>query len=253
MKSACAALAVLSSIGLVHSLAAAQSTALRYTVRDAIGATKADDCARLGAMVNDEMDTNPAMQLVAGVIHEEGYCVDRSDERARRYYEAGLSKADLGSLVDLGLAYAQGEGLPKSYSKAGAWLAEAARRNGNSRLPRVASIPAGPPTPETEWNGYLMSISYVANRLIRYPKDALVSKMEGTVLAKVCLNYGTVQVSTSDVKVDPVSGATSIERRNQMGRAVEDGFQRAIQVMKKPAVAPARNDCFEQPVRFRIR
>jgi hypothetical protein len=222
-------------------------------VSDAIAAIRADDCAKLGSMVNGEMDTNPAMQLVAGVIHEEGYCVDRSDERARRYYEAAMNTADNGSLIDLGLSYAQGDGLPKSYSKAGAWLARAASRGGDSRLPRVASLPAGMPTAETEWNGYLMSVSYVTTRLIRYPKDALASRTEGKVLARVCLYDGTVQVSTLDITPDPSSGVASLQRKNQMVGAVEDGFQRALQLMKKPSVPPARNDCFEQPVQFRVR
>jgi hypothetical protein len=67
---------------LLVEAASAQAPAFKFSVRDAIAAIRADDCAKLGSMVNSEMDTNPAMQLVAGVIHEEGYCVDRSGERA---------------------------------------------------------------------------------------------------------------------------------------------------------------------------
>lgn len=253
MRLTFAVVAVLSGIGLGHSLVAAQPPALRYSVREAIDAIKADDCAKLGAMVNGELDTNPAMQLVAGVIHEEGYCVDRSTERARRYYDVAKGSADMNSLLDLGLHYAQGDALPKSYSKAGAWFAQAATKEGVARLPKVADLPVEQPTAETEWNGYVMSVWYVGSRMIRYPRDALARGYDGEFLAKVCLVDGQITTSVLEAKRDPASGVAAMQATRSMASAIDDSYERVLRVMPPPALAPSRNTCFESPISFRIR
>jgi TPR repeat protein len=198
------------------------------------------------------------VQYLAGVMHEEGICVDRDLGRASRYYAAADQRRDDGAAQDIGLEYLKGSELPRSYARAGAWLAKSLSMLGQGsaevRLPRsIVALPAARIPPEGEWAGYLVSVGFVGARTLRYPNDALRSGTEGSFVAHVCVAEGTVNATTVKIEPGPAAGTASVTGRRQLLQAIEANYETVMKSMPPPPAPAPGGLCFQQPVVFRIR
>ena len=242
------------ALGLALAAGAAQATPFG----EAMAAIKANDCARLGEVVNRHLDASTAVQYLVGVMHEEGLCVDRDLERAGRYYAAADGQRDDGAARDIGFEYLKGSELPRSYARAGAWLAKSLsmRRDEASevRLPRsIVALPAARIPPDAEWAGYLVSVGFIGARTLQYPTDALRNGTEGSFVAHVCVADGTVSAATVKVEPGPAAGTASVRGRRQLQAAIEANYETVMKSMPPPPGPAPGGLCFEQPVVFRIR
>lgn len=225
---------------------------------EAMEAIKSNDCARLGDAVNRHIDSSAAVQYLAGVMHEEGICVERDLDRAGRYYAAADQRRDGSAARDIGLEYLKGSELPRSYARAGAWLAKSLsmRRESSSqvRLPRsIVALPATHVPPEAEWAGYLVSVGFVSSHTLQYPKEALRNGTEGSFIARVCVADGTVNTTTVKVEPGPVAGTASVAGRRQLLHAIEENYDTVMKSMPPPPAPAPGGLCFQQSVVFRIR
>jgi TPR repeat protein len=248
------------------------------TFDEAVAAIRAKDCARLGEVVNAGIDKNAASLLyVAGLMFDEGLCVDIDTRRARDFLDAGAKQGDHRAAVALGLHYALGDGLPRSYARAGAWLlhAEALELRGLSarelsprdRVRRDALSEEGkllryshalPPLPAdgdpgAEWDGYLRSAHFLATRLIRYPKDALIAGVEGFYAVRVCPLTESVEVSRARLANDSAGPSADRARAERLlQREIERAYGQAQRVLPRPASAAGAAKCIRSHVDFRI-
>lgn len=231
--------------------------ALAAPLDDAMSAVGAGDCQRVGAIVNRGIeDRTPSLLYFAGLMYDEGLCVDRDAERAARYYQAGAQIGDWRAARDLGLRYALGDGLPRSYTRASAWLqhAEQLGRQEPTRTaqPHLALPPAGEDT-ATEWLGYLWSLHFLAGRLARYPRDALVMGAEGEFDAHVCPAQDRVEVAVRRQRGPGVwTGTDHVRSRHELIREVERAYLEAMRVLPRPAAVPADHQCLQNVFVFRI-
>jgi hypothetical protein len=225
-------------------------------LRDAFDALRAGDCVQVGKLVNENLDTDAGVVQFAGVIYEEGLCVERDLDRARRYYDAPSTTRDWRSAIEIGLMYLQGDALPRSYTKAGAWFARSSRLSGSEssyKFPGLATLPVKEATAATEWGGYLISVGFVGSRTVKYPSEAIRVGAEGSYLARVCLVDGTVQVQAVATRPGPAAGTASLTGKRLISEAIDDAYRKAMQTMPRPKYEPIGHTCFEQPLSFRIR
>jgi TPR repeat protein len=225
---------------------------------DAIEAIRKNDCATLGEVVNRQLDASTALRYLAGAMYEEGICVERDLARAGRYYAAGDERRDAGAARDMALQYLKGTEMPRSYARAGAWLAKsyALRQESEAalKLPQsIASLPANEARPEEEWAGYLVTIGFVGATTIRYPDEALRTGTEGQFVARVCVDDGTVKATAVAVRPGPSAGVASLQGKREIERAIEQGYARVLAGLPPPRVPAPGRLCFEQPLTFRIR
>lgn len=266
---------LLPSLAVLAGLATAAPAA---TFDEAVAAIRAKDCARLGQVVNAGIDKSAASLLyVAGLMFDEGLCVDSDARRARDFLDAGAKLGDRRAAVALGLHYALGDGLPRSYARAGAWLQHAEalelrdlsgrELSARERLRRDALGEAGnllryghalPPLPAdgdpaVEWDGYLRSTHFLATRLIRYPRDALLSGVEGFYAVKVCPLTESVEISRARLAGDGVGPSADRARAERLlQREIERAYGEAQRVLPRPATAPGAAKCIRSHVDFRI-
>lgn len=158
---------------------------------------KKGDCDAVGHSVNAGIEAgSPLLIGVAGYLHEEGVCVEKSAERADAFYATAISKNDTNAITEIGLRFAAGDGLPHSYHRAGAWLCHAERLHfiDQTMSNRCASVLGAPATRDAEWMGYLLSVNQLASRLVIYPAQARRSGMEGTFYVRACTRNAPVSV-----------------------------------------------------------
>ncbi len=249
--------AIRSCVGtaLCFLLASVNAESSQLGFGSAVAAIKSGDCEKLGTLVNDGLDTNAAMMLVAGLMHEEGMCVDRDLARASRYYEAAGIHRDWRTELDIGLHYAQGSLFERSYVKAGAWIARSVSHRANAKpIPvPVTSLPVTQTTSELDWAGYLISVTYVAPRLIQYPRNAQSKGIQGSYLAKACLAQQEVSVQLFLAQPGSSASPAPVDAGDEFGRAVERAYQSAMRNMPRPSSPPTSKLCFQQPIAFRLR
>jgi hypothetical protein len=226
--------------------------------RDAIDALKANDCVRLGTVIDQHLDASPAVSYLAGALNEEGVCVDRDLAKAARYYAAADARKDDAAALDMALAYLPGDSLPRSYGRAGAWFwrSRALRHDASAPLkaPRgLPTLPAVAVDADGDWAGYLVSVAFVASRTQRYPSDALRIGAEGHYRARVCVAGGTVSATAVASTPGPAAGVASLQGQRQIRQAIEDNYQTVMRALPRPSAEPRAEMCFDQPLSFRLR
>ena len=228
--------------------AAAQGDA----IAPAVAAIKANDCAALGAAANRGIkESVPALLYVAGLMFEEGLCVEADRERANRFYRAAEAPGDWNAARDLGLRFALGDGLPRSFTRAYAWLDHArALRDAPGqpaplRLPRTA---AG--TEEDEWRGYLYAVWWVGNSLTQFPPDVQVEGVDAETSVRVCPLKMQVEVKFDGVPGGQAAGALR-PRRAAVQSELERAYSRALTVLPMPVIqGEPEMKCVENVVRL---
>lgn len=219
-------------------------------------ALRAGDCSTVGELINKNLDASGAMKILAGVLREEGLCVERDIDSARRYYEAAEPAKDWGSAMRIGLSYALGEGVNRSYSKAGAWLEKSRDWQGKpptSNKMTFASLPATEITPATEWSGYIVSVYFLGANGIKYPLEAKRLGAEGEYRVRVCVVSGSVAVTPERVEPSPAAGTARVVGRRELTQAIDDAYAHALAVLPRPDASPPKNVCFTNPISFKLR
>lgn len=240
-------------VGLQITAAQAQSSTPELSA--ALEALRKGDCDQLASIVNEGLASNASLQLVAGVMHEEGLCVTRDIVKATRYYDAAEAAKDWQSSLRIGLSYALGDSLEKSYSKAGAWLAKSLEQQDKplaSQKLSVATIPGAETTPLTEWNGYLISVYYLGSRMIRYPREALRLGAEGEYLVKVCLKDGVVSARPENISPGPAAGVARYTGSRELLQTIEATYNQAIRALPPPEVPAPNAGCFQNKLTFQV-
>lgn len=235
--------------------ATAQGTALGDAIAPALVAIKANDCAALGAAANRGIEKRvPALLYVAGLMHEEGLCVEVDRERASRFYRAAESPGDWSAARDLGLRFALGDGLPQSFARAYPWLEharllrDAPDRPAALRLPRAASD-----SDEDEWRGYLHAVWWVGSSLTRFPPEVLAEGVEAETAVRVCPLRMQVEVKFDGVPSGQVAGGVQ-PRRAAVQSELERAYSRALTVLPMPVTrGEPEVKCIEDRVGFRPR
>lgn len=206
-------------------------------IAPAVAAIKANDCAALGAAANRGiMERVPALLYVAGLMFEEGLCVEADRERANRLYRAAEAPGDWSAARDLGLRFALGDGLPRSFTRAYAWLDHArALRDASGqpaplRLPRTAAA-----TDEDEWRGYLYAVWWVGSSLTQFPPDVQFEGVEAETSVRVCPLKMQVEVKFDGVPGGQAAGALR-PRRASVQSELERAYSRALTVLPMPVI-----------------
>ncbi len=257
---------------LVMPPAEAKSTAFDQ----AIASIRARDCEALGEIVNRGIeDRAPDLLYVAGLMHDEGLCVDADPVRARMYFDAGAQQGDREAAVALGLHYALADGLPRSYGRAGAWLLHAKALELRSLEGRSVdefdrhrmealreSVLAGPylhavpPMPAdgdnlAEWLGYLSSVHFLGSRLIDYPKRALHAGAEGAFRLRVCPHTNQVEVRHAP-RASGLPSTTSGAALHALRQEVVRAYRNAQRLLPRPLAIPDPASCMETVIVFRL-
>lgn len=254
-------------------LAAAKSTPFDQ----AIGAIRARDCHALGEIVNRGIDERvPALLYVAGVMYEEGLCVGPDAARARIYFDAGAQQGDRTAAIALGLHYALADGLPRSYRRAGAWLAHAdglelraleGQSLGSAERERLQALKDGPANKYThavpavpaegdvsaDWEGYLRSVHFLGRHLMKYPKRALDADVQGAFRLRVCPDKEEVDLQ----RLGPYRGrslpsAETPAALRALSEEVRRAYREAQRILPRPRNAPDPAPCLQTVVVFRL-
>lgn len=218
-------------------------------------ALRSGDCVKLGSLVNDSLDSSSAIKLVAGLMHEEGLCLDRSAERAQRYYQSAESSKDWKSAMRIGLAYALGDGIGRSYSKAGAWFEKSFVWQGRPSISQklvLAPVSGGEVTPLTEWNGYLTSVYFVGGNSVKYTSKARSLGAEGEYRVNVCLARGGVTATPERIGPSASAGVALQAGRHELISSIEDSYRRAISALPPPSMPAPHEACFANTITFRL-
>ncbi len=264
---------------LCAALALTQA-ARAQALQDAFSAIAARDCARLGQIVNTGIDAQvTALVYMAGLMQDEGLCVEANPERARTYLDAAARQGDRQAALDIGLRYALGDGLARSYARASAWLAHAtalelrdldraateerqlsvdqqARREALSKQPNAAryatSLPKMPVAEDmvAEWQGYLYAVHYLAARQIIYPREALQIGANGSYGIRVCPE--SEAVSLERIRLDSDRGPSNEQTAADRGlrRAVAQAYEDAMRSLPRPVAAPSQGSCMRSTTAF---
>lgn len=225
--------------------------------REAVEAFRSDDCARLGDVLNRHLDAEPVMRYLAGALHEHGICVDRDLAQAARYYAHADAARDSTAARTMAHEYLSGAHLPRSYGRAGAWLARQrtltiADASAGHWPPALPALPAERVSDEGEWAGYLVSVAYLGGNRIQYPGAALRGSVQGSFEVRVCVADGSVAVQATAARADPERGVEPLQGRRELADTIEANYREALALLPKPAAAPPGRMCFRQPVQFRI-
>lgn len=225
---------------------------------EAMAAVESNDCHRLGEVVNRHLDDSTAVKYLVGAMFEEGLCVERDPSKAAAYYAAGDTAKQAEAARDMGLEYVTGLRLPRSYSRAGAWLIKAmAIGEGQTQELKqwrgVTTLPLSEPTARSEWTGYLVSAGYIASRTLQYPNEALRLRTEGNFLVKLCAKDGTVTTTAVSESSDPAAGVAALQGRREILAAIEAGYENVMKRMPAPGSPVSEQLCFHWPLAFKIR
>lgn len=225
-----------------------------------MAAIKAGDCARLAVWVNDpSTEGRSARDFVAGLMYEEGYCVERDPARAQRLYDAATAAPDVAAASNIGLRYALGDVLPQDYVKSGRWLSFAdgvlvkmQSRQGSPDLPKVPTLEASRDAKQV-WLGYLISAHYVGTQMLRRQRGLSDAVRPAEAVVRLCPAADGFSVQTSS-RADPAGGGGARARAEQ---DVADAYRRAkelLPISSLPAFAPdAPPPCIERRIEYKVR
>ncbi len=225
-----------------------------------MAAIKARDCARLAAWANDQSaDGRAARDYVAGLMYEEGYCVERDPGRAQRLYDAATTTPDVAAASNIGLRYALGDVLPQDYLKSGRWLSFAdavlvkmQAGPGSADLPRVPPIEA-PRGAQQVWLGYLVSAHYVGTQILRRQRGMSDTLRPAEAIVRLCPAPDGFSVQTRS-RADPAVGGSARSRAEQ---DVADAYRRTKELLPTsglPVFAPeSPPPCVERRVEYKLR
>lgn len=91
--------------------------------RDPALAPSAQCVELLGALNRELAARQPEALFRASNLHESGQCVERSDARALEFLAQAARSGSASAVRRMSRRFALGQGVPQSYSNAGAWLA----------------------------------------------------------------------------------------------------------------------------------
>lgn len=213
---------------------------LPSSIGPAIDAIRANDCAVLGQVVNRGIDQRePGMLYVAGMMFEDGYCVEIDRARAARFYRAAEEKGDLRAAAALGLAYALGDGLPRSYSRAAPFLRHAyalVRRDqgpGPSEWRIALPRPLLFDEPHDEVIGYLVTLYWIVTASLEYDGQMNRTGFESEAHVKMCPDRKSIDVSFSN---------SDGRLRASTEQAVREKIERAYEKAQRAAPRPGGID-----------
>jgi TPR repeat protein len=225
-----------------------------------MAAIKAGDCARLAAWVNDpSAEGRAARDYVAGLMYEEGFCVERDAGRAQRLFDSAKASPDVAAASNIGLRYALGDVLPQSYLKSGRWLSFAdgvlvkmQAGLGSADLPKVPPID-GSQGAQQVWFGYLVSAHYVGTQILRRQRGVTDTLRPAEAVATLCpaADGFSLEIRT---RADPAGGASA---RTKAQQDVADAYRKAKELLPTsglPAFTPeAQRLCIERRIEYKLR
>jgi hypothetical protein len=242
---------------LVLTSGVAQASA---ALDEAMSAIKAGDCSRLAAWVNDpSTEGRAARDYVAGLMYEEGYCVERDSGRAQRLYDAATAAPDVAAASNIGLRYALGDVLPQDYPKSGRWLSFAdavlvtmQSGQGSPLLPKVPALGASRDAKQV-WLGYLVSAHYVGTQMLRRQRGLSDTLRPAEAVVRLCPAADGFSVQTRS-RADPVGGGSARARAEQ---DVLEAYRKAKELLPAsglPVFAPeAPPPCIERRIEYKLR
>jgi hypothetical protein len=235
----------------------AQATA---ALDEPMAAIRAGDCTRLAAWVNDpSVEGRAARDFVAGLMYEEGYCVERDPARAQRLYDAATAAPDVAAASNIGLRYALGDVLPQDYLKSGRWLSFAdsvlirmQSGLGSADLPKVPPLDA-PRGARQVWLGYFISAHYVGTQILRRQRGLsdTLRPAEAVVLLCPAADGFTVQTRS---RADPAGGGSA---RTKAEQDVAEAYRRAKELLPTLGLPAFTSDapppCLERRIEYKLR
>jgi hypothetical protein len=240
---------------LVVALIAAQAVA-QSAPESPLAALASGDCQRIGAAVNHGIDSkSPAAYYVAAVLHDEGLCIEKSQDRAAQFYRAAVDAGDARAALEIGLRYAFGDILPQSYTRAGSWLWHAENLARGTTAPRALDLPPEKIDPTTEWQGYLRALHLYAARIVKYPIGARIDGAELDLVARVCPTSDSIQVTVTGQSAAPVTaGVARSSGRREIVLATQDAYEKALSTLPRIKRPDSESrECMQRPINFRLR
>lgn len=225
-----------------------------------MAAIKAGDCSRLAAWTNDpSTEGRAARDFVAGLMYEEGYCVERDPGRAQRLYDAATAAPDVAAASNIGLRYALGDVLPQDYLKSGRWLGFAdgvlvkmQSGLGSADLPKVPPLDA-PRGAQQVWLGYFISAHYVGTQILRRQRGLSDTLRPAEAVVRLCPAADGFSVQTRS-RADPAGSGSARTRAEQ---DVLEAYRKAKELLPTsglPAFAPdAPPPCVERRIEYKLR
>ena len=257
-------------------MTAAASPATGATLDEAMAAVRAKDCGRLGAVVNAGIDKRAVPLLyLAGLMFDEGLCVDPDAKRARNFYDNAARSGDRATAIALGLHYALADGLPRSYARAGTWLMHAYalevrdlersaasqvaidRRDALREIPGLdrymTMLPPMPPNNDAvaEWAGYLTSVHFLAARTMRFPRVSLEAGMDASYAVRVCPQSDKVEIARTRMPRSESGGVDASRAERALRDEIERAYREAQRLLPRPQALPGEAKCLRAPVAFR--
>lgn len=241
---------------------------------EAMQAVRAKDCTRLTALVKDGVERQiPGLLYVAGLMRDEALCVERDPDRAFQFYSAGGKRGDRDSALAIGLRYALGDGLRRSYARAASWLThadalelgllegrsldwpsrvkyDALKRRGLERFGTfVPILPEDDPT--APWMGYVLTVHALASQALHGKARSLAAKgFQGVYLIDVCPTSEVIQatrVKQPNGAMTPSAESVATERTAR--EVIERTYQGTQQALPRPMTAPhASARCIQKAV-----
>ncbi len=161
-----------SAVAVLLLCVVAQGASGQAVRRDPAAAPSAQ-CVELLEALNRELAARrPEAFLRASNYHESGQCVERSDARALEFLAQAARAGSALAVRRLSRRFALGQGVPQSYSNAGAWLAG----KGASNEPLLA------------WDysiGYAFAVLSEVLASVQYPTGAMRGPLEAAFVLEV--------------------------------------------------------------------